>query len=305
MARRDQGVTRRIYFYRLEHKDEILKVLPGDLARILNLPFTENGRYLAEGEDYRLVAWPDALEFPLKLRFGKTRLSNLPTKERLGKLEALDLAIDEGLVELCHVIIYDDGFVAAEFNFEGPRIKRLGDYLYAKRQQLSTRPNFLPLFQRDILALVQGMPVIKLLELKGRPSAATLLAKADQNLGHAYGALGNLGANESIELGLSAENRPESKLKELSVKLASLVKSNRGDVGDEMRRLRVRGFTSAGRIDEVDLLEDHLIAVKTIARQEKKGKALSQSSAYEQIDAAYRERRDELHDAVAGRRFFG
>jgi hypothetical protein len=127
----------RIYFYRLERADAVLSVLPGELARIMNLPFGESGRYLEDAEDHRLAAWPDTVEYPLRLRFGRTRLSNLPTKERAGKLEPLDLAVDEGLVELCHIIIYEDGFVAAEFNFEGPRIGRLGEYP-TKRNQLIT-----------------------------------------------------------------------------------------------------------------------------------------------------------------------
>ncbi len=70
-----------------------------------------------------------------------------------------------------------------------------------------------------------------------------------------------------------------------------------------MTKLSVRGFTADGRIDEVDLLEDHLIAVKTFERQDAKGKAISSDSAYEQIDAAFYERRSELEGAIEGRNF--
>ena len=230
-------------------------------------------------------------------------MANLPTKERAGKLESLDLAVDQGLAELCHLVIYEDGYVAAEFNFDGPRVTRLGEYLYAKRQKLTTKPKFLPLFQSDVLSLVRGMPVVNLLELKGVPRAASLLAKADQHLGQAYATIGDVGANKSIQLVMAGENYPESRLKNLAVRLAGLSRHLDRDVRYDMTKLSVRGFTADGRIDEVDLLEDHLIAVKTFERQDAKGKAISSNSAYEQIDAAFYERRSKLEGAIEGRNF--
>ena len=244
MSKRESEVTRRIYFYKVQHKDEVLGALPGDLARIGNLPFTENGRYMKDGEGTRFAAWPDSFDYPLKLRFGRTRLSNLPTKELAGKLEALDLAV------------------------------------------------------------VEGMPVISFLELKGQPNAAGLLGEADKDLGRAYSTIGHLGANKAIALGFTAEQRPDSKLRGLALKMARMAKTRSSEVHDSLRLLKVQGFTAQGRLDEVDLLEEHLIALKTIERVSEKGKALSADSAYEQIDAAYQERRDELQDAVVGRRLF-
>ena len=303
MSARERGIYRRVYFYRIAHKEDVLPILSGDLQRIANLPFTDEGRYLPDGDDGRLTVWPDRLEWPIRLRFGRTRLSNLPTKELAGKLESLNLFSNQGLAELCHVVIYSDGFVAAEFNFEGPRLKRLGDYLYAKRQRLKTKPKFLPLFQKDILALVKNMPVVNFLELKGQPSATSLLARADENLAKAYAAIGDVGANKSIMLGLAAENHPESRLKRLSLNLASLVRSSERDVRDEVSKLVVRGIGLHGRTDEVDLLEDHLIALKLFERQSPKARAVSTEAAYAQIESAFEERRKELEEAVQGRSF--
>ncbi len=303
MSKREAGVVRRIYFYRIERKDEFLKALPGEIERIGNLPFEEDGRYLFDADGNRLTVWPDSFEYPLKMRFGKTRLSNLPTKERAGKLEPLDLAVDEGLVELSHVVIYGDGFVAAEFNHEGPRIRRLGEYFFEKAIGLSDRPNFLPLFQKDILKQIANMNVVRLIELKGSPSAEHLLSTADKDLGQAYGVLGKLGANKSIELGMAAENRPDSRLGKLALKLANIVASRPAESREQMRRLKITGFNEDGQIDIVDLLEEKLIAFKTIERKDENRKALSSTSAYQQIDLAYNERRDQLLDAVEGRVF--
>jgi len=299
--KRKRGINRKIYFYRLAHQHEVLEALPAELERILNLPFTDAGRYFIDTEDHRLWVQPDSVTYPLKLRFGLTRLADLPTKELAGKLEALDLAVNQGLAEICHVIICENGFVTAEFNFEGPRIKRLGDYLYAKRYKLKTRPVFLPLFQKNILEIVKSMPIINFLELQGHHSAASLLARADKDLAQAFDTIGHLGATKSIMLGLAARNNPESKLKQLIVKLAALMHSSEHHARNEMRKLKIRGITVEGRTDWVDLLEDHLIAPKEFERVHPKSKALSTEAAYAQINAAFNERRDLLMDAIQGR----
>jgi hypothetical protein len=301
MAKREKFISRRIYFYRVEDPQSILTALPDDLARLANLPFNESGRYAKEGEGERLCVWPDSFEFPLKLRFGRTRLQNLPTKKHGGKLEALNLEAEAGLAELVHVIIFADGYVAAEFNFEAPRMKRLGAYLYEKKYKLPTKPTFLPLFQKDILQLVQAMPAINFLELKGSPDAQYLLSEADKNLGNAYGTIGSLGADRSIELSLRAQKQPDSKLKKLCVRLAHVAQSQPWEVRTSVTKLKVKGITAEGKFDEVDLLEDHLIAVRQFEKISNKDKAISSESAYREMMDAYDERRSDFASATAGR----
>lgn len=303
MSKRDSGLLRRIFFYRLEDAPKILGALPGDLQRIANLPATESGRYLRDADGDRLCVWPDSFEFPLKLKFGRTRLRNLPTKELGGKLESLSLETDAGLAELMHVVIFGDGYVAAEFNFDAPRVKKLGEYLFAKRNALESKPVFLPLFQRDVLALVKAMPTIEWLELTGKPHAQRLLQEADEDLGQAYGTIGALGADKSISLALHAQKRPEGRLKKLTTALARVTQSRTYDVRESITKLKIRGVSSEGKIDLVDLLEDHLVAVKQVEKVSKKDKAVSSASAYRQIIVAYEERKTEFADAAIGRTF--
>lgn len=301
MSSKAQSVYRKVYFYRIEHPEQILSALPGDLSRIGNLPFSEAGRYEKDGDEGRLCVWPDSFDFPLKMRFGRTRLRNLPTKELGGKLEELGLAMNEGLAELMHIVIFDDGYVAAEFNFEAPRINRLGPYLYNKRDSLPTKPVFLPLFQRDILQLVRAMPTINFLELKGRPDAKSLLEHADENLAQAFGTIAGLGADRSVELGLRAQKQPDSKLKMLSAKVAQLAQRYPWDLRTTMSKLKITGITAEGKLDVVDLLEDQLIVVKQMEKASRKHKAVLPASAYKELIAAYNEKKGDLGGAIAGR----
>lgn len=300
---RPKPIIRKVYFYRMSPAGEALQFLPGEIQRLMNLPFQEAGRYSSDGDGNRVALWPETAEFPLKLKFGKTRLTNLPVKERGGKISPLDLAVDEGLLELCHVIIYENGFVAAEFNFEGPRMTRLAEYLYEKRHLFSEKISFLPLFEKDILGLVEAMATIKFLELKGEPDAKAVLAKADQNLAGAFDAMVQLGGTESVSLELSGHNSPRSKLRDIATKLAKLAQSRPALVQHGVKVLKIRGFNSEGRVDIIDLLEDHLVSVKEFERLHENGKAVDSEAAFEQLDQAYKEKEAELRGAIVGRTF--
>lgn len=303
MAKRAQSVSRKIYFYRLERAEEFAPLLPGEMSRLANLPWSDKGRYLINGEGDRLAIWPDSVEYPIRLKFGRTRLSQLPTLEKGGQISPLEIEDDAGLLEACHVIIYQDGYVAAEFNFDGPRIKALGEYLFAKRNELQEKPVFRPLFQRDIVELVERMTTVQLLELRGEPYADGILGEADRDLAAAYSTIRDLGANKSVGLRLSAEQRPDSRLRQLAKRLVRLVALKPGDVREKVKVLQLKGFTAEGRADEVDMLEDHLIATRTIERQTKKSKAVLSSAAYAAIDDAYKQHRNEFSKAVIGRTF--
>lgn len=304
MSTNDDELLRKIYFYRIAHWADVKANLPRDLERIANLPWDSDGRYLTDGDDARLAMWPDQLEYPLRLRFGRTRMGNLPLKEQSGKLEQLDLAIDQGLVEMCHVVVYEAGYAAAEFNFSGPRMKRLSEYLFMKRNELKEYVRFLPLFQRDIVSLVENLAAVSWLEITGQPTSADLLGRADTGLGNALKTLGEVGADKSIRLALSTDKGHDSPLQKLSVALAKLVSQSRGQAEEELRKLKVKGFSRDGKIDAVDLLEQHLVCFKAIERMHPESKALSSEAAYSQIDQAFQELHQELKNAAHGEELF-
>lgn len=303
MAKRKGAIQRRIYFHRLAHAESVLPLLGSDIKRIENLPFEGDGsrsRYLRDGDD-RLFVHFDSVEYPIRIRFSRTRLHGLPTKESSGKLEDLGLHPDQGLAETTHAIIFANGYVASEFNAEAPRLKKLGDYLFAKKSSLVERPIFLPLFQKDVIALIEATKIISTLELNARPQASALLAQADEDLASAFEANRRLGANKTIHWILRAENHQEGGLWKLARRLARLVVSERHDAIENIRTLRVKGHAVGKQLDEIDLLEDHLIAVKQFERSSERSRALAPDLAYAKLEEAYNERREELSLANAGK----
>ncbi|TVV72627.1 hypothetical protein [Sphingomonas solaris] len=183
MADGENGVLRKVYFFKFEHFSEFKERLSGSFQRIENLPFEDQGRYQYDPiTNSRLCVFPDRLDFPIRMRFGRTRLGSLPDVESGGKLQTLELQEDEGLIDVCHIVFFEDGYVAAEWNWEGPRLAKLGRYLFEKGHNLPTAPVFYPLFERDIVEVIAGLDSIRVLEVDVPPDAAQLLKEADDNL---------------------------------------------------------------------------------------------------------------------------
>lgn len=223
MAEKQATIARKIYFFRIEHFAEYANKVRGALQRIENLEFNDNGRYLLEANNARLCVFPDSLEYPLRLRFGRIRRDQLPDVESKGRLKALEIAEYDGLIDLGHLIIFDDGHVAAEWNPDGPKIQKLTGYLADKGGVLDN-VRFRNLFERDIVEVVSRLDGVRILDIDLPPDAVELAREADRGLGDAIVAAKNLGATKKVGLSLSAD-QTSSKLRELALKLARIIQA--------------------------------------------------------------------------------
>lgn len=300
MRRREPHVTRTVHFFKLLHADEVLHLLPKALEAIAKLPWEEQGRYMPDATDQTFLSlMPHSLEFPLRMEFGRTRRDNLPDIERRGVKKTLNIAEDAGLIDVCHVVIFADGFVAAEFNRDGPRIGKLGEYLMFKGR-LQTAPRFQKLYQRDVLALVRELRNVKFLELEIPPDAAEMVRDVDSNLYEALDAQRKVNETELIGLHFQARDPRDGVLKKLALGLGSIA------VGDEASRdkfktLKVRGLNERGKVRPVDILEDYLITSVDFPRASTKARSIKTQEAFGEIERAYFDKRALLPQAVVGR----
>jgi len=126
-------VSRKVYFFRLADHAEFIGKLESAVAHIATLPFNDQGRYQAtSGEDTVLAVFVSSAEYPIKIQFARIRRDNLPLVEREGSITPLTLEANAGLMDWSHIAIFPDGIVAAEFNQDAPRLRRLGQYLMFK-----------------------------------------------------------------------------------------------------------------------------------------------------------------------------
>jgi len=298
----DEGqVARKVFFYRIEHFADVKNLLPETASRIEQLQFHDQGRYQQDlSESVLLSVYPDTISYPIKLRFGRTRRDMLPDVEKDGVLGTLSLEENAGLIDVGHIIIFEDGHVAVESNRDAPRISKLGDYLYLKGQNLPTSPKFLALFEKDIIEALEDLDRVRLIELDIPPDMSELIRSADNNLADAIKSAERAGSSERVVLDLVGNSSSEKRLKLLARRLAELVKGNSAE-RHKFNSLRVSGFSDGSRPKKfVDILEEKLVSVEIFTRQSAKSRSLNSDEAFRVIERAYEEKKTRLSAAAAG-----
>ncbi|WP_315762388.1 hypothetical protein [Sphingomonas sp. Y38-1Y] len=297
MAADESTISRKVYFFKVEHFSQVKESIPGALLRIQELPFDDEGRYRLDLlSRTRLCAFPDSVTYPLKLRFGKTRRDALPQIEHEGSLKTLELRENEGLIDISHVMIFDDGFVAAEWNHEGPKLWQLEPYFFEKGR-LNNPPKFLSLMERDIVEVVSKLESVRFLEIDLPPDAAELAREADESFYTAVKAAEALGATKRVALKLTAEGN-SSKLRNAARRLAEIVKS-RPHERERFNNLNVSGYANGSSLRRfVDILENKLVSGEVFTRATERSRSVNSDDAYRVIERAYRQNLEKLKIAA-------
>jgi hypothetical protein len=201
-------------------------------------------------------------------------------------------------VEALHVVFFANGLVGVEFNFYGPRPSRLGYYLM-KTAGLNEMPVFEPLLRSDVIGQLERLRDIRLFDLKVRASYASMVKKADTDLGAAFDAARQIGSPEEVEIVLRArKHEAGSWLGRLKSATTTLL--GQPDLRTEASHFVVKGeMRDSGRVEPLDLLRDQLISHKRIVRVNERSRALDSTAAYEAISEAHDELRSELVEAAA------
>jgi hypothetical protein len=206
------------------------------------------------------------------------------------------------LADQTHIIFFDDNIVGADFNYYGPRISRLSEYLIKKAPEFF--PPFIyfePLLRQDLLKQLDKLKDIRLFSIKLHSSYADVLKQADQNLGDAFEAAAKVGQAMDMEIVLRPARHSKVYLSDNLLVLAKrLVKD--GKLRGTGARFIVRG-TKAGstHVEQLDLLNDKLISQKRIVCLNSRSRELDPASAFLAIEEAYSELYPELIKAATYR----
>jgi hypothetical protein len=304
---RDAAATieRKILFHRIHTGlDANNKPIPFDVAKALThvhaLPWTAAGRYWESEDGNATACWLDPRK-PLRVCLGTIRRSGLPRVEASGNLKALQIASGAGLAEQTHAVFFpSDRIVACEFNFYGPRMTRFSKYLLEKAKTLCPPGlGFEPLIRGDISEQLALMEDVRLLDLKVRASYTEQIAKYDENLAAALDGLAVFGDANEVEIVL----RPKRK-KALAQSVLKLLRRlvRQSTIHEEAATLKMRGLNGeTGQVEQLDLLTDAFVSRKKIMRSEPSSRAVDSPSAFEAIEAAFKELRPDLLKAASAK----
>lgn len=287
-------VSRKVFFFRLADHAEFIGKLEKAIAAIDKLPFNDQGRYQATaGDDTVLALFVTSPSFPIKVQFARIRRDNLPLVEREGDITHLPLADNAGLIDWSHIVIFEDGIVAAEFNQDAPRIRRLGQYLMFKSGgELPSSPRFMPLFQRNVIDALENFQSVTVLEIEGLTTDSELISEGDPNVGAAFAACRKAGDVKKASIVMKSLRSKESSLKSLARKLFHNSASR-----ESLTKLKVYGKSGDQR-RPLDMLEEYLITTETFVRTDSRFKAIDPDDAFRVLQRAYVDHKSKFSSAA-------
>ena len=205
-----ETVERKVVFYLADAGARNGVPRPVDLvpaiAHINTLPFSAAGRYL-ELDDAITCLWVDRVSTPSRVRLATVRRTGLPQLEELGDLRQLAIRDTEGIAEQVHMVTFaesisgvDRTIVGAVFNFYGPRVPKLGMYLWRKAQPFGPRVTFRPLLRRDAEESLRQLTDIRLFRLRIVDSFIGSITQESESLSEAFDLIHRAGRASDLEV---------------------------------------------------------------------------------------------------------
>ena len=300
---RKDTLQRKIHFYRVDAgKDDAGRPIPFDASsmcgHIDGLQFETGDRYAEDTAGNATLCWIDRHVPHHRIRLATIRRVDLPQLDQRGRLSPLGIPEGAGLAEPIHIVFFPNNIVGADFNFYGPRLSRLRDYLAEKADGVCPKLDFQPLLRPDVADQLDKLADIRMIRLKIDSSYIDTVREADENLGAAFRAAAEAGMAREVTIILQPDPKvAKGLLHKLIPRLSWL--SNRNDIHDKASAFSVSGRRSdTGRVELVDLLSAYIIAKKEIIRADPLTRALDPGSAYDAIEAAYEELEPQLERAA-------
>jgi hypothetical protein len=298
-------LERRIHFFRINiGSTENGRALAFDARpfceHLQGLVFDEAGAYWSSGDGDYTFGLVDRADPPQRLRLVLSRRSALPHIEQDGRTTPLDLGMNEGLAEQTHMIFFPDNILGAEFNFYGPRVSRLRGYFRTKAQHLCDDILLEQLLRGDALAKLDRLRDLRLFKLGIHRAYAAAVAEADEDLGTAFQTQLRLSEAEKVEIVLRAKPRdPGSPLAARLLQIAKRLLRQPG-LTEHASTFRIKAHDpDIGRKEEINLLNDQLIAHKQVVKHDERYRVVDSDSMYAAIQSAYGELREEIRTAAS------
>lgn len=301
-TKRDKCINRKIYFYRIYAGSNFAgEPKPYDVKPVLEaideLKFLPNVRYMRDEDGFEICCWVKEFCPPQKVIFGKIKRNDLPQIEHGGNLSDLAIAEESGLAECVHVMFFPENIVGIEYNYDGPRISRISDYLHLKAKNVCPQvPIFEQLLQRDVMQKLERMRTVRQFKLRVRDSLFSSIGQADEDLQKTFQIARTLGQAKEITLMLSVGHGGGTlgtKVQNIAKRLLALKDTNHDVLSGE-----IRGHNEVGSMETIDLLNAKIVAEKCIPRNRTRTGAPQSELVYSAIEEAYNEKKDQLLSAL-------
>lgn len=298
---RKRTIRRKVHFYEVCETESGRPIQPTVMRRWLErleaVPFKGLGdRYQTMSDGHVVCGWPRLDIGSLGLRFGLIRREDLPMVEFEGQVSDLQLRQDEGLLEACHARFHRDGIVVSDFNYFGPRLVRVLEYLPAVLGDDIPVCTVRQLLRGDIAKQLDLLAGLTRIRISGRSGANELLGRVHKSLHDAFRSAeiaSGSGSAVVVDMTLKVDARTGAVLSK------TLMESLRELIGTPsalsvLQKLEVAGpLAVEGHIMHLDLLEDAMVLARDFPTRTGRSRGIDTAQAYTVLDEAMEFARNE------------
>lgn len=293
-----QTIYRKILFYKVQDTDNILPDLFHQISNLQNndiyIPYPDNNRKL-----YVTVVDQST---SIKVKINYYRATDFPTVAKLNTHDNYELRLqdDEGLCNSTHFIYYPESrILVAEYNFNGPKMSALKNYLVDKFHNTALpilSVDFFPIVNTAVLEELRRIPAIKSIQMKVSVSSLDQVGQFDRTLSDALQQASQFGGVEILSLNISAGRNKQSFLgltsNRLREKFQEMINSgtNPAEVFD---LFKVRGKNTDEGIETIDILKDWMFGQVSFA-QLGKGREVISSNMFQKLEEVYQLKRHQI-----------
>ncbi|GAB2469279.1 hypothetical protein [Jatrophihabitans fulvus] len=256
-------------------------------------PSTRGGRKMRTGSGEALCAWVEAPLLSSKashvLAFSRLRSDAVPLAELSGRRTPVSIPSDGTLCETSHVAFYPGNVLGVEFNFFGPRVTRLGDYLRGVLRLGDTPFEAEQILRSDVADQLDADRGLRVLDLSIRPSYAETVRQADDSLAAAFAAMAAAGQPAQVGVVLKAEPRKRSATLGEGLLTTARAIARLPGLRQNAERYKVKSINSQGRVHELDMLQDAFVRSEQVTVLDSRSRAVDRSSALGAIEKAFTE----------------
>ena len=290
-------ILRNIHFYKLassnvsddRYADKV------DIQEIFNtlisIETDMSNNFLSIDDEHDLAIWIVNEQFPFMLIFGKIRKKGFPRLVNGLKIRDLNLARNTGLVEMSHMIFWDNGIVGVEYNHYGPKVSKFEEYI---KDKTSKSIHLHQIVNRNIDEIFNKIQGIFSFKIKFYSSYLEDLSQEDSDLITGLSHIKRYAQSDIITLEAKNKKRTDRNyffqrkifnfMKTIAIKRNSL---------RALAGAKIEGEYHEGDQFQKNLLEDLFVYTKKIIALNK-SKAVESTDMFNKIREVYQENQNEL-----------
>lgn len=246
----------------------------------------------------------DGSRYP-RLRLGTVRMAEIPEgfDRRDSSDFTFDMAEEQGISENSHMVFFPNNILGLEYNYRGPGIGRLEEYLRKKAPISETRVSFNPLLNKDFEEQLERLEDVR--EVRVRVSNRQVEGANSQEINpeedDPYKVLENMkDFGEAGEYEIAWKSRSRSR-ESIDRRFFSVARSylRRYDTEDNSAMLVIRGHDEEGHLQRINVLNERIVFEETAFKLRPGDRAVISDSAFQAIERAYRDNREVIERAAA------